>query len=271
LEKASIVSLLETLFPSGEGFFMAIFTKTSRIYWGSLLMGLVMTTGAWAYENEISLTEAIRGEVGALRFTYYAQDRGAVKQGDQLEFRFPYREEKGASVRVLGLHQDCGCMSQSFTAGQELAQGASGELLVKVDSSRFIGAFDKEFVILTNEDRERPHVFRMRANIERLITVSPPVVQLADQAVKVRVKTASKQTLHIEKVLYNEDTLEVKMYPVQEAWELVVRWKGEAAPAKMDEMIELLMDGPVRNVKIPVVGARGKTSRLSLSAPAKEN
>ncbi len=246
---------------------MAFFTKIGGFRFGSLMLGLLLSTGVFGYENEMDLTEAIRGEVGALRFDAYTQDRGAVKQGDRLEFRFAYREEKGAPVRVLGIHQECGCLSQSLRAGQDLAKEANGELVIKVDTTHFIGDFDKEVVILTNEDRERPHVFRVRARIERLITLMPPVVQIDDRAVKVRVKTASKQTLHIEKVIYNEDTLEVQAYPVQEAWELVVRWKGETTPAKMNETIELLMDGPVRTVKIPVVGARGRNSRLSLSAP----
>lgn len=246
---------------------MAFFPKIGGFRWMGLVLGLMFSTGAFGYENEIDLTEAIRGEVGSLRFDAYNQDKGPIKQGDRLEFRFPYREVKGASVRVLGVHQECGCLSQSVKAGQELSKGASGEIVVKVDTTHFIGDFDKEVVILTNEDRDRPHVFRMRARIERLISVMPPVVQIDDRAVKVRVKSASKQTLHIEKVIYNEDTLEVQAYHVQEAWELVVRWKGETAPANMNETIELLMDGPVRTVKIPVVGARGKTSRLSLSAP----
>jgi hypothetical protein len=246
---------------------MVFFAKNVGFRLGSLVLGLVLSTGVFGYENEVSLMEAIRGTVGSLRFDSYNQSRGPVKQGDPLEFRFPYREEKGAPVRILGIHQECGCVSQSLRAGQDIGQGSKGELVVKVDTTRFIGNFDKEVVILTNEDRERPHVFRMRATIERLISLAPPVVQLDDEAVKVRVKAASKQTLHIEKVLYNEDTLEVQLYPVHEAWDVVVRWKGEAAPDKMNETIELLMDGPVRNVKIPVVGARGKTSRLSLSAP----
>lgn len=246
---------------------MAFFTKSAGFRWGGLLLGFLLSTGVHGYENEMDLTEAIRGEVGSLRFDAYNQDKGPIKQGDRLEFRFSYREEKGAPIRVLGVHQECGCLSQSLKAGQELGKGVSGELVVKVDTTHFIGDFDKEVVILTNEDRERPHVFRMRAKIERLITLMPPVVQIDDKAVKVRVKSASKQTLHIEKVVYNEDTLEVQAYPVQEAWELVVRWKGETAPANMNETIELLMDGPVRTVKIPVVGTRGKASRLSLSAP----
>jgi hypothetical protein len=246
---------------------MGFMAKIGGFRFGSLMLGFVLSTGAFGYENEIILTEAIRGEVGVLRFDAYNQDKGPVKQGDSLEFRFSYREEKGAPVRILGTHQECGCLSQSLRAGQDLAQGVSGELVVKVDTTHFIGNFDKEVVILTNENRDRPHVFRMKASIERLITLTPPVVQIDDRAVKVRVTSASKQTLHIEKVVYNEDTLEVQVYPVQEAWELSVRWKGETAPANMNETIELLMDGPVRTVKIPVVGARGKTSRLSLSAP----
>lgn len=234
---------------------------------GSGLVSVVLPMTAQATENEISLMEAVRGEVGSLHFSYYQQDMGPIKQGDHLEFRFPYQEEKGASVRVLGIHQECGCLSQSLEAGNVLEPSQKSELVVKVDTTHFIGAFDKEVVILTNEDRDRPHVFRMKAMIERLLTVRPPVVQIDDRAVKVRVQSASKQTLHIEKVVYNEDTLEVQSYPVQGAWELLVRWKADAAPANMNETIELLMDGPVKSLKIPVVGARGPTSRLSLSAP----
>jgi hypothetical protein len=246
---------------------MVSLAKTWCFSWVVTSLALIGEPKVWGSENEAILTEAIRGETGALRFGFYTQDRGPVKQGDRLEFHFPYTEEKNASVRILGTFSECGCLTQSMAAGQDVTAGSKGALVVRVDSTHFIGSFDKEVVILTNEERDRPHVFRMRATIERLLTVTPPVVQLDDKAVRVRVKSASRQTLHIEKVVYNEDTLDVQISQVQEAWELLVRWKGEASPAKMNETIELLTDGPVKSLKIPVVGMRSKKPHLSLSAP----
>jgi len=239
-----------------------------------LLVPGLLSQAVLGSENEINLTAAIREGVGALRFTSYNQKSGLIKQGDKLEFRFAFSETNDATVRVLGVHQQCGCLSQSLKAGQEIAKGEKGELIVKVDTAHFTGVFDKELVILTNETRDRPHVFRMRATIERLITVQPPLVELEvdrrqgeNRVTRLKVKSTSKQTLHIEKVVYNEDTLEVRYYPVQGAWELQVRWKGSAATANVNETIELLTNGPVKSLKIPVVGLQGRASRISLSAP----
>lgn len=253
---------------------MLVFGK--RVRFLALIFGAYCLPGplVFADEMEADLTEAIRENVGSLRFASYGLDMGSIKQGDKLEFHFPFVEEKGAAVRILGVHQECGCLSQSLEAGQDIAAGTSSELLIKVDSTHFIGNFDKEVVILTNEDRDKPHVFRMRAHIERQVKVEPPFVELNLDAkaseqprARVTVRSTSKQTLHIEKVEYNEDTLEVQVNQVNQTWELLVRWKGPEGASSINETIDLLIDGSVKKVKIPVVGLQKRPSRLSLSAP----
>jgi hypothetical protein len=253
---------------------MSYLNKIARICWLILLVPGSLSQAVLGSENEIKLTAAIREGVGALRFSSYNQNAGLIQQGDKLEFRFAFSETNDASVRILGVHQQCGCLSQSLKAGQEIVKAQQGELIVKLDTNHFTGVFDKELVILTNETRDRPHVFRMQAKIERLITVRPPLVELEvdrqegkNRVARLKVMSTSKQTLHIEKVVYNEDTLDIQYHPVQGAWELQVRWKGSAATANVNETIELLTNGPVKTLKIPVVGLRGRASRFSSSAP----
>jgi hypothetical protein len=225
----------------------------------ALLVGIMGTSlQVYAIETEDRLAEALGTQIGELRFPIRQLDRGHVVQGEELFYEFPFEVHEGP-VTILGVHQECGCTSLTIKPGDVLSPGQKGRIQIKADTRFFTGGFDKRVTFLTNEAESGVHV---RATIERMLTLDPPLVELsaaevkAGKAAKVKLHSASKQRLHIEKVQYNEDNLEVQFYPVQNHWELRIQWKGEAPTRPWAETIEVFTDSSVKTVKIPVVGGQ---------------
>ncbi len=226
------------------------------------LLGLV---GMWAepllaVQRDEKLAAALEEPLGELSLPVTALDRGSVQQGETLFFEFPYKVSSTGSVRILGIHQECGCLSESLKPGTKLEAGSEGVIRVQADTSHFVGNFDKKITIITDEADNEAHVFRVRAKIDQSLSWQPALVELDLAKVgderkfaKVSIRNVSKQSLHIEKLRYNEDNLEVVKSPMGDGWELLVRWKGEKPRKAWAETIEISTDGVVKTFKIPVV------------------
>ncbi len=230
-----------------------------------LVLGL-LTTRLHAVDVEDHLAASLGDEVASLRFYGQQSDQGSVAQGQEIVFQFPYSVEGQGSVKILGVHQECGCLTQSIQAGQVLRAGEKGILTIRADTSHFTGRFDKRVTLLTNEDDVKPLSFRLKAEIEGTLSIKPPLVELnfaegkIPKTATVILQKTSKQRLHIEKVTYNEDTFDVAYAPIQDAWELKITWKGEAPKSPRFETIEVTTDSSVKRIKIPVVGSSDQTS-----------
>ncbi len=211
-----------------------------------------------AVQAEEQLAAAIGQSIGDLQMSVSTLNRGVVQQGEVLTFDFPYKVEGTGPVRILGIHQDCGCLMTELRAGMVLESGSTGVLRVQANTAHFFGPFDKKITILTNESDKISYTLRVLARIERSVSWSPALVELdfhQNQVnfSKVTIKPLSKQRIHIEKLRYNEDNLEVVALEKDHSWELQVRWKGEKPNKPWAENIEVTTDGIVRSFRIPVV------------------
>lgn len=222
--------------------------------------------GVSAGESEETLLAAVRDNPGSLLFNQYSQDLGSVKQGEKLEFRFPYKVSGQGEVNILGIHQECGCLALSMKVGQKVLAGTESQLTILLDTQHFTGNLVKDLVILTNEDRQRPHLFKLKAKVEQIIGIQPPFAELdlsnpgeKSPPVRLRIQSASKQTLHVENLRYNEDTLDVQCYPILNEWEIQVRLKNPSYGQAINEHIELVTDNPAMKIIIPVVGLAKKS------------
>lgn len=226
-----------------------------------LIALLLVSPSLRAVEVEDNLGVLFSGENAKLSFADKNMDQGVVPQGQELLFQFPYEVKGSGRVTILGIHQECGCLSQSLKAGQSLAAGEKGLLTIRADTSLFKGHFDKRVTILTNEEGASPKVFRLKAQIEPTLSIVPPIVEMdfvngkTPKIATVRIQNTSKQSLHIEKVTYNEDTFSVAVAPIDDIWEIQIRWKGDAPEKPRFETIELLTNSRVKRIRIPVVGS----------------
>jgi hypothetical protein len=223
-----------------------------------ILIVSVLSSRSFAVQREEHLLQVISEKIGSLHITATIQDRGIVQQGEILSFQFPYKVVGDGPVKILGIHQECGCLISSLRAGMVLERGSTGVLKVEANTSHFEGTFDKKITILTSESEKTPHILRVRAKIQRSVVWSPALVELdlrgnATSPSKVTITNHSKQRLHIEKLDYNKDNLEVVHQAHGEGWVLEVRWKGAPPAGPWAEAIEVTTNGTVKSFRIPVV------------------
>lgn len=221
---------------------------------------LLRSSQSLALDSEEHIVRAVLEPVGRLRWEKTVQVAGELPQGSLYEFNFPFHVEGNGPIRILGVHEDCGCLTSSIQAGQVLESGTTGLVNVKLDTRVFAGSVDKMVIILTNEEKQqRVHRLRIKAKIRKTINIDPPLItfdwngKAAEQPeARVRVSSAERMGLHIEKIDYNLDLLDVDYQKVNDAWEVKVKWKGPQPEKPVQEFLKIT--GNNGSWSVPVVG-----------------
>lgn len=215
--------------------------------------------------NEDEILQAALQPVGKLLFSHPTVELGEITQGSTIVAKFPYRIDGKGPVKILGIHEDCGCLSTSVKPGQYLALGEQGEISVSLDTKAFRGPVDKMIMIMTDESRSsRLQRLRIRGRIKPMVSLSPPLVRFdfakgeESPEALVAVHRLAGQTLNIEKVEFNKDNLEVNVEPARDSWQVRIKWKGEVPVQPFQEMIRISAAPPYGNLQIPVLGHVGK-------------
>lgn len=211
--------------------------------------------------DESELIQAGQQLVGKLVIRNPTVDLGEVLQGASVVVRFPYTVEGKGPVTILGLHEDCGCLSTSIKPGQVLPEGTSGEINVTLDTKAFSGQIDKAILIMTNNDRRtRVKNLRIRARIRTMVSLTPPLVRFdfasgaKTPEAFVAVRRLASETLDIEKIEFNKDNLDVEVEPLSDRLQLRIRWKGKVPLQPFQEMIRISAKPPYGDLQIPVLG-----------------
>jgi len=212
-------------------------------------------------DSENNIVQAVLQPVGRLDVTEGRIDLGEVTQGSSVEVRFAYTVSADGPVKILGVNEDCGCISSSLKAGQYLQPGTKDFIKVVLDTKSFAGSIDKTVMILTDEKKpDRLHRLRIKAKIRQMVSISPPLVRFDwTQDTKVSesvvvVRRLQQQTLNIEKVEFNRDNLDVDVEPQDDSWKVHIRWKGDAPVQPFQEMIRISAGAPYGDLQIPVLG-----------------
>lgn len=230
---------------------------------------LVLAFAAWSSvsyaQHDDDLLQATLEPRGNLILLDSIQEIGEVTQGSSVTVKFPYRVEGKGPVKILGIHEDCGCLSMSVKAGQHLSAGNKGEFIVSLDTTAFVGPVDKTILIMTNETRSRSmERLRIRGRIKQMVALNPPLVRFdfAKGEVKpealVALRRLAGQTFSVEKLEYNRDNLEVNVEPARDSWQVRIKWKGGVPVQPFQEMIRISAAPPYGNLQIPVLGHVGK-------------
>lgn len=238
----------------------SFFLSLSLFAFGSSVVKAQTPGEAEPQESEEQIVKAVLEPIGNLRWNSTVQLVDEVPQGSVYEFNFPYQVVGAGPIRILGVHEDCGCLTSSIQAGQILEPGTKGIFKVAFDTQAFTGSVNKIVTILTNEDKQtRVHRLRVKTRIRKVINIDPPLISFdwkgttpqQPEAV-LRVTSAERMGLHIEKIDYNLDLLDVDFHQVKDAWEVKVKWKGPQPEKPIQEFLKITADRG--NWSVPVVG-----------------
>jgi hypothetical protein len=108
---------------------------------------------------------------GAL-FDELSHDFGAVPRGSTQSFSFHLTNKTGGRVHIASVRVACSCVTASATK-TELAAGESTTVVVRVDTRRLTGPFQKSIFVQFDQPRPEEVRLNIQANIRDDLTMVP--------------------------------------------------------------------------------------------------
>lgn len=99
-------------------------------------------------------TEAAKGGKPVLTFDELTHNFGPMKEGEQVEYNFKFKNTGDGDLLIVNAVPSCGCTVPDYPKGL-IKPGETGIMKIKFDSKGKVGTFDKTISVTSNtEPRE---------------------------------------------------------------------------------------------------------------------
>lgn len=174
------------------------------------------STGSPRIDAQDDNLDAARQRIsGVLGFKENSHDFGIVHRGEKLKYGFKFTNTGKGPLSIQGVHATCGCTAVEVDRSKDYAPGAAGTVEVSLDTTDFLGYISKTVTVMSNERHLPDRTLTIRATIVGEFEVSPPLVDFGDVNSRqgaeqiIRIKPNNGYNLAIERVRFNQDTLDV--------------------------------------------------------------
>lgn len=106
-----------------------------------------------------------------IKFTESVFAFGEIKQGEIVEHVFKFKNEGNAPLVLTNVQTTCGCTAPTWPRETAIAPGATGEILVRFNSSGKVGMQNKVITVTSNAQNATERV-RITTNV-----IAPPATQ----------------------------------------------------------------------------------------------
>lgn len=148
--------------------------KVARWAAATLLAALVLTTASYGFKKNTS----------SLKFNTRQHKAGTVYRGQKVHGDFQFINVGKNPVKILGIHNPCGCTLKQSTVSNSYSPGQRGNLRVSFDTSHFRGSFHKEILLSVVAEKKQLLVpLRISAHVIEEITAKPPIIAFTPKEV----------------------------------------------------------------------------------------
>lgn len=153
----------------------------------------------------------------SLKFAERSYDFGEVTRGEILSWQVNFENSGKGEVRIHGVYSSCGCTAVELDADKVYRAGDQGSILVKFDTTNFVGAINKQIIVNTGERRRSQHSLRVKANVKEEYRVEPVLIDyglvsgLGPVKKVIDIVPVGGFDLEVRKVEYNSDIFTVEM------------------------------------------------------------
>lgn len=123
--------------------------------------------------------DANSGKFPVMTFDKVEHDFGTIKQGDQVETKFSFKNTGEKPLVIVGIKGSCGCTIPNDWPRNAIAPGESGEFSVKFNSRGKKNLAQQTITVTANTEKGRETV-----KIKAMVEVPESAVTLAKPAAK---------------------------------------------------------------------------------------
>lgn len=137
------------------------------------LMGLAAQSG-YSFKKNVS----------TLKFNTRQHKAGTVFRGQKVHGDFHFINVGKNPVKILGIHNPCGCTLKQSMVSHSYSPGQRGNLRVSFDTSHFRGSFHKEILLSVVAEKKQLLVpLLISAHIKEEIAANPPIIAFTPKEV----------------------------------------------------------------------------------------
>lgn len=195
----------------------------------------------------------------ALKFDDTTYNFGEVIRGEILSWQVNFENISKQDVRIQGVYSGCGCAAIELSRDQVYRPGDTGSILVKFDTSNFVGSVSKQVVVITSEKQRAQTTLKVNAKIKEEFVLSPV---LLDFGVLDGEKVASKEfsyegangfKFELKDIEYNKDLFDIYYTPGQEKGTVKLSLKAGGPTGFIKETLYVHTNSDaLPRVKVPV-------------------
>ena len=195
----------------------------------------------------------------SLKFEHKNHNFGDVIRGEILSWQVKFENTGKQEVRIQGVYSGCGCTAVELDQEKIYRPGQKGRILVKFDTSNFVGKVSKQIIVISSEKKKSQTNLNVKANIKEEFRIDPVLVDfgVVDEDSKKEKQLVVKPTgdfqLTVKDIEYNEDRFELTSTKEDDQWNLHIRLKKGMGSGFIKDTIYIITNSDVLpKVKIPV-------------------
>lgn len=188
-----------------------------------ILLGLSLSSSAAGIETrgkqlevpeiDAKAFEIITENHGEVKFLSRQKDFGRVYRGELLEHRFVFENRGDGPLLIQAVHSECGCATAEIDFNRIYQPGDQGSLLVKLDTTDYLGSLHKTVSVMTSDSRDTVTKLTLKAQIQTEVRVLPPIAdfggvqnsQGAHRRVFLQPTAFGRTDFEVQDLLYDEN------------------------------------------------------------------
>lgn len=151
-----------------------VMVKVTHVMAAAWLASVALSTTSYGFKKNTS----------SLKFNTRQHRAGTVYRGQKVHGDFQFLNVGKNPVKILGIHNPCGCTLKQSTVSNSYSPGQRGNLRVSFDTSHFRGSFHKEILLsVVAEQKQLLVPLRISAHVIEEITAKPPIIAFTPKEV----------------------------------------------------------------------------------------
>jgi hypothetical protein len=195
----------------------------------------------------------------SLKFDHRNHNFGDVIRGEILSWQVNFENTGKKDVRIQGVYSGCGCTAVELEKDKIYRPGQKGSILVKFDTTNFIGKVSKQVIVISNEKRRSQTNLNVKANIREEFAIKPVLLDFGlvdsknDEVRKFEISPVGKFQLDVKDFEFNSDLFELESEKKGNSWHVSLKLRKGVGSGFIKETVYVETNSEVLpKVKIPV-------------------
>lgn len=200
-----------------------------------------------------------KAEGRSLKFVNKSHNFGDVMRGEILSWQVEFTNTGKSDVRIQGVYSGCGCAAIELLPDTIYRPNQKGSILVKFDTSNFIGRVSKQIIVISSEKIRAQTFLTVKANIKEEFRITPVLIDFGvvsvdgQHARSFTIAPVGTYKLDVKDIEFNKDRFRLNWSEKDGLWSAKLSLKEGVSSGFIKDTLYVRTNSDfLPKVKIPV-------------------